>query len=42
MLSVELAEDAERAAYLADYHTAEAFIFERTGKVTKTHKGVHT
>jgi uncharacterized protein (UPF0332 family) len=41
-LTVELAEDAGRAADLVGYHAAEAFIFERTGKVTKTHKGVHT
>jgi uncharacterized protein (UPF0332 family) len=42
MLTVNLTEDAGRAAYLAGYHAAEAFIFERTGKVTKTHKGAHT
>ena len=41
MLTVDLTEDAGRAAYLAGYHAAEAFIFERTGKVTKTHKGAH-
>jgi uncharacterized protein (UPF0332 family) len=27
---------------LAGYHAAEALIFERTGKVAKAHKGVHT
>lgn len=42
MLTVELVEDAGRAAYLAGYHAAEALIFERTGKVTKTHKGAHS
>jgi uncharacterized protein (UPF0332 family) len=42
MLTVELAEDAGRATYLAGYHAAEAFIFERTGRVTKTHKGAHS
>ena len=41
MLTVELTEDAGRAAYLAGYQAAEALIFERTGKVTKTHKGAH-
>lgn len=42
MLTVDLTEDAGRAAYLAGYQAAEAFIFERTGKATKTHKGAHT
>lgn len=35
-------EDAGRAAYLAGFQAAEALIFERTGKVPKTHKGAHT
>jgi uncharacterized protein (UPF0332 family) len=42
MLTVNLTEDAGRTAYLAGYQAAESFIFERTGKVTKTHKGAHT
>ena len=42
MLSIDLTEDAGRAAYLAGYQAAEALIFERTGKVTKSHKGAHT
>ena len=42
MLTVNLTEDAGRTAYLVGYQAAEAFIFERTGKVTKTHKGAHT
>lgn len=42
MLTVNLTEDAGRAAYLAGYQAAEALIFERTGKVTKTHRGAHT
>ena len=42
MLTVNLTEDAGRAAYLAGYQAAEAFIFERTDKATKTHKGAHT
>jgi uncharacterized protein (UPF0332 family) len=41
MLTVELTEDAGRAAYLSAYQAAEAFIFERTGKATKTHDGAH-
>jgi uncharacterized protein (UPF0332 family) len=42
MLTVDLTEDAGRAAYLVGYQAAQAFIFERTGKATKTHKGAHT
>ena len=42
MLTVNLTEDAGRSAYLAGYQAAEALIFERTGKVTKSHKGAHT
>lgn len=42
MLSVSLNEDAGRAAYLAGLHAAQAFIFESTGKVFKTHNGVQT
>lgn len=38
---IELAEAAGRAAYLAAFHAAQALIFERTGKVPKTHRGVH-
>ncbi len=42
MLSVGLNEDTGRAAYLAGFHAAQAFIFEKIGKVLKTHKGVQT
>jgi uncharacterized protein (UPF0332 family) len=31
---------AGREAYLAAYHAAEALIFERTGKIAKTHRGL--
>ena len=31
---------AAREAYLAVYHAAEAYIFERTGRAAKTHRGV--
>jgi len=41
MLRIELGEDAGRAAYLAALHAAQALIFERTGRVAKTHRGVH-
>jgi uncharacterized protein (UPF0332 family) len=40
MLSVSLNEDAAREAYLACFHTAQAYIFERTDKTLKTHSGV--
>jgi uncharacterized protein (UPF0332 family) len=38
---IELAEAAGRAAYLAMFHAAQALIFERSGKVPRTHRGVH-
>ena len=39
-LSVSIARQAARLAYYAEFHAAQALIFERTGKVAKTHKGV--
>src|SRR5271169_1052474 len=33
---------AAREAYLAAYHAAEAYIFERTGKPAKTHRGLRS
>lgn len=42
MLSVNLNEDAAREAYMASFYAAQAYIFERTGKVSKTHHGVQT
>ena len=41
ILQIDLGEDAGRAAYLAALHAAQALIFERTGRVAKTHRGVH-
>jgi uncharacterized protein (UPF0332 family) len=41
MLGVCLNEDAGRTAYLAGFHAAQAFIFETTQKMIKSHKGVH-
>lgn len=38
----DLAAAAGRAAYLAAYHAAQAFIFERTGKAAKSHNGVRS
>ena len=40
-LGINLTNDAGRGAYLAAFHAAQALIFERTGKVAKTHMGVH-
>ena len=31
---------AGREAYLAAFHAAEALIYERTGKISKTHRGL--
>ena len=40
MLGVGLSDAAGRTAYLAGFHAAQAFIFEATGGVLKTPKGV--
>jgi uncharacterized protein (UPF0332 family) len=40
--AIGLAKVAARSAYYAAFHTAEAFIFERTGKIVKTHSGVRS
>jgi uncharacterized protein (UPF0332 family) len=40
-LAVKLSNDAGRNAYLAAFHAAQALIFERTGRIAKTHGGVH-
>ncbi|MGO9005712.1 MAG: HEPN domain-containing protein [Beijerinckiaceae bacterium] len=42
MMTVSLHEDAARAAYFTSFHVAQAYIFERTGKTSKSHKGVQT
>lgn len=42
MLGVGLNDAAGRTAYLAGFHVAQAFIFERLGKVLKTHSGVQS
>ena len=41
MIAARLNDDAGRVAYLAAFHAAQAIIFERTGKVYKSHKGVN-
>ena len=40
VLSIEIPDQAARLAYYAEFHAAQALIFERTGKISKTHKGV--
>ena len=42
MLTVMLHEDAARASYLACFHAAQAYIFERTEKTARSHNGVQT
>jgi len=42
MLAVGLNEAAGRTAYLAGFHAVQAFLFETTGKVFKSHNGVQT
>jgi uncharacterized protein (UPF0332 family) len=42
IFGIHLNEAAGRAAYLAGFHAAQAFIFERTGRTSKTHNRVHT
>jgi uncharacterized protein (UPF0332 family) len=40
MLNAGLNEDAARAAYIACFHIAQAYIFERTARTVKAHRGV--
>lgn len=40
ILAIGLASAAARSAYYCVFHTAEALIFELSGKVAKTHSGV--
>ena len=42
MLDANFVEAAGRNAYLAGFHAAQAILFERTGRVFKTHNGVHS
>ena len=35
-------DEAGRAAYFAGFHAAQAFLFETTGKVFKSHRGVQS
>lgn len=40
ILAIDIARQAGRLAYHAQFHAAQALIFERTGKIAKTHRGV--
>jgi uncharacterized protein (UPF0332 family) len=40
--TLPLAHVAAREAYYAAFHAAEAYIFEHTGKVATTHRGVRS
>lgn len=40
MLAGHWPDEAGRAAYLAGLHAAQAFLFERSGEITKSHKQV--
>jgi uncharacterized protein (UPF0332 family) len=42
MLDSGLPDHAARTAYLACFHAARAYAFERSGQVAKTHKGVQS
>ncbi|HLJ63643.1 MAG TPA: HEPN domain-containing protein [Stellaceae bacterium] len=42
MLHAKLSDAAGRNVYLACFHAAQAFIFERVGKTFKSHNGVQT
>lgn len=38
--AIDILDEAARHAYYAQFHAAQALIFERTGKIARTHKGV--
>ena len=40
ILAINIPRQAARLAYYAQFHAAQALIFERTDKVAKTHRGV--
>ena len=42
ILSVNLPDEAGRAAYYAAFHAAQALIYERKSQETKTHRGVRS
>jgi uncharacterized protein (UPF0332 family) len=40
VLAIDIPDEAGRHAYYAQFHAAQALIFERTDKISKSHKGV--
>jgi uncharacterized protein (UPF0332 family) len=40
ILEFNIPRQAARLAYYAQFHATQALVFERTGKVAKTHKGI--
>jgi uncharacterized protein (UPF0332 family) len=40
ILAIGISRQAARLAYYAQFHAAQPLIFEHTGKVAKTHRGV--
>jgi uncharacterized protein (UPF0332 family) len=40
VLAINIPDEAGRHAYYAQFHAAQALIFERTDKISKSHKGV--
>lgn len=42
IIAVPLPQVAAKEAYLASYHAAQAFVFERTGQVVKSHSGMRS
>jgi uncharacterized protein (UPF0332 family) len=41
ILRIDLYEAAGRTAYLTRFHAAQALIFETSGRIYKSHSGVH-
>lgn len=41
VLAIDIPEQASRLAYQAMFNAAQALIFERLGRLPKTHNGVH-
>jgi uncharacterized protein (UPF0332 family) len=42
ILAIKESNDAGRDAYLAVFYAAQAFLFASTGKIAKTHRGLHS
>ncbi len=42
IVAIPLTRIAARSAYIAAFHAAQALVFERAGKVVKTHSGIRS